>query len=93
MISNKKLIHIDKILKKNLKQAINKKIMTSLLRLIELSAHLKYNYAFDDTLYDEELENSLKQISNSLFKSEKIVPNEDVVLFYDYFGYDNRGLT
>ncbi len=93
MISNKKLIHIDKILKKNLKQAINKKNYDFALRLIELSAHLKYNYAFDDTLYDEELENSLKQISNSLFKSEKIVPNEDVVLFYDYFGYDNRGLT
>lgn len=93
MISNKKLINIDKILKKNLKQAIIKKNYDFALRLIELSTHLKYNYAFNDTLYDQELEGSLKQISNSLFKSEKIIPNENVVLFYDYFGYDNRGLT
>ncbi|MDR3024446.1 hypothetical protein [Chryseobacterium sp.] len=93
MISNKKLIHVDKILKENLKKALNQNNFDLALRLVELSSHLQYNYCFNNTLYDKELEDSLKIIADSLFKAETIIPEQDTVLFYDYFGYDNRGLT
>lgn len=93
MISNKKLIQVDQILKKNLKQSLSQKNFDLALRLVELSSHLQYNYCFHDTLYDKELEDSLKEIADSLFKTEIIQPKQDVVLFYDYFGFDNRGLT
>ena len=93
MISNKELINIDKILKKNLKQSINQKNFDLSLRLIELSTNLQYNYSFNDTLYDKELEDGLKEIADSLFQTHEIVPQKDVILFYDFFGYDNRGLT
>ncbi|CAA7390052.1 glycosyltransferase family 4 protein [Chryseobacterium fistulae] len=93
MVSNKKLISIDQILKKNLKQSISQKNYDLALRLIELSTHLQYNYSFNKTLYDKELEDSLKTIAESLFETKSIIPTKNVVLFYDYFGYDNRGLT
>lgn len=93
MISNKKLINIDKTLKKNLRQSINQKNFDFSLKLIELSTNLQYSYCFNDTLYDKELEDSLKEIADSLFETHEVVPQQDVVMFYDYFGYDNRGLT
>ncbi|WP_267405597.1 MULTISPECIES: hypothetical protein [unclassified Chryseobacterium] len=93
MISNKQLINLDSILKKNLKTSISLKDFDKALRLIELSAHLQYNYCFNSTLYDQELEHSLQQIANHLFENVEIIPKDNVVLFYDFFGYDNRGLT
>ena len=93
MITNKKLIHLDENLKKQLQTEIGENNFDYALRLIELSAHLQYNYAFNDSLYDKTLEDSLKLISDQLFKTETISANENTVLFYDFFGYDNRGLT
>lgn len=93
MISNKQLISLDKILKKNLNTSIDLKDFDKALRLIELSTHLQYNYCFNPTLYDKELENSLQQIADQLFENVEIIPEDNVVLFYDFFGYDNRGLT
>jgi len=93
MISNKQLIDLDIILKKNLNTSIHLKDFDKALRLIELSTNLQYNYCFNKTLYDKELEHSLQKIADHLFENVEIVPEDDVVLFYDFFGYDNRGLT
>lgn len=93
MITNKKLVDFDLLLKKNLKKALHQKKIDLALRLIELSANLQYNYGFNESLYDKVLEDSLKHISDSHFENRIIEPVKDVVLFYDFFGYDNRGLT
>ncbi|KXH83004.1 glycosyltransferase [Chryseobacterium kwangjuense] len=73
--------------------SIDQKNFDLALRLIELSSHLQYNYCFRDTLYDKELEDALKEISEVILDPETIEPEKGTVLFYDYFGYDNRGLT
>lgn len=77
----------------NLELALKEKNFDLALRLIELSAHLQYNYSFQDTLYDKTLEDALKQIANFLFETKEIDADEHTVMFYDFFGYDNRGLT
>nr|WP_314493666.1 glycosyltransferase family 4 protein [uncultured Chryseobacterium sp.] len=93
MITNKKLDCIDKILKKNLEKALIEKNFDLALRLIELSANLQYNYCFRETLYDKKLEDSLKTISDNFLETVTIDGDEETVMLYDYFGYDNRGLT
>lgn len=93
MITNKKLVYIDKIIKKNLEKALGEKKFDFALRLTELSAHIQYNYCFNETLYDKKLEDSLKIISSHFFESVTIDGDEETVMLYDYFGYDNRGLT
>ncbi|AZA81728.1 hypothetical protein C1637_03890 [Chryseobacterium lactis] len=93
MLSNKKLIDLDQLIKKKLQLSINQKNYDLALRLIELSAHLQYNYCFNESWYDKELEGSLKQIADLHLATQTISPQKDVIMFYDYFGYDNRGLT
>ncbi|WP_300673880.1 hypothetical protein [Soonwooa sp.] len=93
MTSNKELIDLDQLLKKSLKKSIKKKNYDLALRLVELSAHLQYNYCFNESWYDKDLEDSLKQIADLHLPTQIVTPDKDVVLFYDYFGYDYRGLT
>lgn len=62
------------------------------LKKINLAANLQYNV--NSRLTDERLEKLLKQLSESM--SPSVVDYEPVpgkVLFYDYFGISNRGLT
>jgi len=61
------------------------------LELISLAAKLLY----DSNLYyrDKELENILKGISKKVISTSSDTANDDVVLFYDGFGLDNRGLA
>ena len=93
MISNRKLIDFDQILKTKLRLLISHKNYDLALRVIELSAHLQYNYCFNESWYDKNLEDALEQIANANFVTQHISPEKDVVMFYDYFGYDYRGLT
>ena len=61
------------------------------LRLVACAAnqayHLNFRYA------DDALESLLKEISSELLGQSLDLPRENRFLFYDDFGYDNRGLT
>lgn len=61
------------------------------LRLVACAAnqayHLNFRYA------DDVLESILEDISSELLGQSLELPQEDRFLFYDDFGYDNRGLT
>ena len=62
------------------------------LKHIETAAEIAYNFNWIYT--DEELENLLINISNSIILEKKpFIPIEGKVVFYDVFALDNRGLT
>lgn len=61
------------------------------LQFINLAANLMYNA---NLIYaDNELENFLKIISKAVIKEKKFNAKNNKILFYDYFAWDNRGLT
>lgn len=53
----------------------------------------KLMYSANLVYSDEELENQIKKIANSVIIKKDINPIKDSVLFYDFFSIDNRGLT
>lgn len=61
------------------------------LRGIETAA--KIAYSFNWIYADDELETQLRIISKRKIKSEPLVPEPGRVVFYDSWGWDNRGLT
>lgn len=62
------------------------------LEYVGLAADILYNY--NQYYYDKELESFLKKISNIIFDKNNLDNvNEDIVIFYDGFGLDNRGLA
>ena len=62
------------------------------LEYVGLAADILYNY--NQYYYDKELESFLKKISNRIFDENNLDNvNEDIVIFYDGFGLDNRGLA
>jgi hypothetical protein len=63
------------------------------LTLIETAAHLNYLYNLSPLLSDINLENHIEYIASNCFQSFSFETEENTVLFFDYFGYDNRGLT
>lgn len=73
------------------KNALDEKKYSLALSLVSCAAnqayHLNYCYA------DKNLENILIDISNQLFELSNREPNAARYVFYDDFGYDNRGLT
>lgn len=50
-------------------------------------------YQSNQYYYDDFLETTLYNISKAVLKQESFVVEEEVVLFYDGFGIDNRGLV
>lgn len=61
------------------------------LRTIETAA--KIAYQFNWRYADEELESQLQIISERMIQSEHLVPKPGRIIFYDSWGWDNRGLT
>lgn len=61
------------------------------LSYIKVAAKIAYHLNFQYT--DDDLENLLKLISSKLVKSENIKCYEEKYVFFDSFGFDNRGLT
>lgn len=79
--------------KPKIKKQILRKEYDAALSLISLSADLLY--ASNVYYMDEELENDLIEISESLIPHDQVSTNDerDVVIFYDGFGLNVRGLS
>lgn len=79
-------------LKTKIKIAIDKGRYENALEYISLAADILYNY--NQYYYDKELENFIKEISNKIFDEKNLDDlHEDIAIFYDGFGLDNRGLA
>lgn len=63
------------------------------LKAIEASAFIAYTYNFIPSFGDEESEELIEDISKKTIQIESFVPNAKRVVFYDYFAWENRGLT
>lgn len=64
------------------------------LKLIEGCAKLAYEFNFLEKFSDDDLEDLLIKNSTAILgEINKIKPEQDSVLFYDYFAISNRGLT
>ena len=79
-------------LKVYIKNLIQNKKYNKALTYISLCSNLLYNY--NQYYYDDDLENYIRQISESLLQNSNIKGlDNDVVVFYDGFGLDRRGLV
>lgn len=76
-----------------IEKAIAKNDYEQALSFVELSAHLQYQYNFRSSYYDAFLEHSMSTIASRLFDQELVQGKDEKILFFDYFAYDNRGLT
>ncbi len=63
----------------------------SALQIIETAAKIAYHFNWIYT--DKELERQLKIISEQLIQPDLQVPIKGRIVFYDSWGWDNRGLT
>jgi len=77
----------------SIKSCIKNKDFERALQLIDFASRIAYQYIFLSSFADVRLENYIKNISELNFEPVSIVGLKNKVLFYDYFGYDNRGLT
>ena len=93
MISVKDLEADYNCLIKSINKCIKRGKYTEALNLIELSANLLYQYNFLPDFVNADLERALEEISVSNFEEVKLNSDKNKIIFYDYFGYDNRGLT
>lgn len=99
METNSKIQQVNNLLirlKRIAKQALNKANYEKALASISVCAHILYD--FNQVYTDEELESMLKKISSdSLGENKSKRPNNSdskkIVLFYDGFGFDTRGLA
>lgn len=83
--------YINKI-KLKIKKCYLEKRYKDALQYLYLCANLLYNY--NQYYYDKDLEEYLEKISKSLLGDNQLKNiNKDVVLFYDGFGLDKRGLA
>jgi len=92
--SKKNIFDIYENSKKNALNSFNANCIEKSLKQIKIAAHTAYTFAFK--YCDTELEKLLKNISTQLFKTDfnfsyKI--DDDKIVFYDSFSYDNKGLT
>ena len=79
-------------LKIEVKKAIINKCWDDALTCINAISDILYNY--NQYYYDKNLENDLKVVATEYLGESNINDtNEDVVLFYDGFGFDIRGLA
>mgnify|MGYP005974010107 CR=1 FL=1 len=79
-------------LKVTIEDLIQNKKYNKALKYISLCSDLLYHY--NQYYCDKDLENDIKQISESLLQKSNIKKlDEDVVVFYDGIGADRRGLA
>ena len=79
-------------LKVTIEDLIQNKKYNKALKYISLCSDLLYHY--NQYYCDKDLENDIKQISESLLQKSNIKElDEDVVVFYDGIGADRRGLA
>ncbi|PIQ22087.1 MAG: hypothetical protein COW65_05170 [Cytophagales bacterium CG18_big_fil_WC_8_21_14_2_50_42_9] len=74
-------------------KCILRKDFEKALQLIDLAAKLAYQYNFLPTFTDPQLEDYINTITKLNHEEVVISGLENKIIFYDYFGYDNRGLT
>lgn len=89
---NKKSINKDlRYLKKQVTRYLSSKRYDKALDYIVMSAKLMYEFAVD--FIDIELEDSLSRVVNDVFGITEYEPDDEIVMFYDYYALPNRGLT
>ncbi len=77
--------------KSDIKECLNKKQYENALVLIRMCADITYCY--NQYYCDDVLEDYLKEISEAILQDTKIEQTEkNTILFYDGFGYNDRGL-
>lgn len=96
MNKKKKVEKLDTKFKKIARKSINKKNYEKALASISSDAQLLY--MFNQKYYDNDLENMLIEISDEIIDTigidyKKEDTHEDIVLFYDGFGLDTRGVA
>jgi hypothetical protein len=62
-------------------------------QLIKLASSIAYAYNFIASFSDIQLEENLECLAKKITAPVKITGRANKILFYDSFGYDNRGLT
>ena len=77
-------------LKQDILECVYNKEIDNSLTLIKLYAEVAYN--FNQFFVDEDIENCLIKLTEYLLEKESFIPNEEIVLFYDGFGLNSRGL-
>lgn len=80
-----------KVLKKKIERDISKKDYEKALELTSICSNVLYY--FNQYYQDEELENFVKQISQSFSSEIFEKSNKNTVVFYDGFGFNFRGLV
>jgi hypothetical protein len=74
-------------------EALKKRKFNDALDLFALAATIAYTYNFVPELSDVTIEEALQTIATANFEHFEVKGLENVVVLYDYFGLDNRGLT
>lgn len=91
-MNRKQIEHLYDRFKKNASQKLEKRKIDESLVFIEAACKLAYQINFRFT--DMQLEENIKKISSIIIdEKEKFNPKGNRIVFYDYFAYDNRGLT
>ena len=79
------------VLLKKANNSLKKKDYNLMLSLVSCIANQAYhlNYCYTD----RDLEDLLAKVSSELLEKSELKPEKSKYVFYDDFGYDNRGLT
>lgn len=91
MVEKKKVIEVVNKIKYAIKKELSKENVNHVLSLISTCALFLY----ETNLYymDQELEDCLKLVGHKIIPETSDTNNNDVVLFYDGFGLNDRGLA
>src|SRR5215210_4650371 len=76
-----------------IKKCIERGNFEKALELIDLTSKIAYQYSVNENFYDIRLENYIQEIASKKYDKVFINGEDNKILFYDYFGFDNRGLT
>lgn len=93
MIKVAHLVSDYQLLIKEVVSCVRKRKYEKALDLIDVCARIVYQYNFLPSFSDDILEKALDDISYHVIPQIQIKGNDNTILFYDYFGFDNRGLT
>ena len=90
MITGKKITKTINVLKTKIGKYLLKNRINDALKLISISSNILYffNQLYTDDDLEEYIENVAKSISTETFD----ITNEKTIIFYDGFGFCNRGL-
>lgn len=93
MPSKEEILKDQSIIKRSIKSYIERRDFNTALKYIDIYSFFQYLFNLSPDYSDRTQEKFLENIAESCFNSFAIKGDEDIVLFYDYFGFDNRGLT